>query len=184
MPQAGAGTKTVLLKRRSTRIFMRRLVAILMTTQSFGTGNPDQSEPADTRQSLEAQLRAINAHDATAFASFYAEDAVVVDPQYPEPLRGRAAIEQDAEVFLRALPDIEFSYTNTLVDDRLVAGEGTIVGTNTGPLQLPTGETNPATGRRLEFPMAFFSRFDESGKIVEERRYYDVTTQQTQLGLA
>jgi predicted ester cyclase len=48
---------------------------------------------------------------------------------------------------------------------------------------LPSGEV-PATGRRLEFGLAFFSRLDESGKIVEERRYYDLADQLTQLGLA
>jgi steroid delta-isomerase-like uncharacterized protein len=164
-------------------MFIRRFVAILMTTQSYGTSSPGQAGPADSRQALEAQTRALNAHDGPAFASFYAEDAVVVDPQYPEPLRGRAAIEQDVGTFLKAFPDLEFSLINTLVDDRLVAGEGKIAGTNTGPIQLPGAEEIPATGRRLEFPMAFFSRLDESGKIVEERRYYDIASQQEQLGL-
>ncbi|MBT2514906.1 ester cyclase [Arthrobacter sp. ISL-30] len=165
-------------------MFIRRLVAILLTTQSYETSSPGQAGPTDSRQALEAQAQAINAHDAGAFASFYADDAVVVDPQYPEPLRGRAAIEQDAGVFVKAFPDLQFSLTSILVDGQMVAGEGTIAGTNNGPLPLPTGEEIPATGRRLEFPMAFFSRLDEAGKIVEERRYYDLANQQTQLGLA
>jgi steroid delta-isomerase-like uncharacterized protein len=164
-------------------MFIRRFMTILMTTQSYDTADAGQAMPTDSRQALEAQTQAINAHDAHAFASFYADDAVVVDPQYPEPLRGRAAIEQDSVTFLKAFPDLEFSLINILVDDRLVAGEGKIVGTNNGPIQLPGADEIPATGRRLEFPMAFFSRLDESGKIVEERRYYDIASQQEQLGL-
>ncbi|WP_457965127.1 ester cyclase [Arthrobacter sp. D1-29] len=155
-----------------------------MTTQSYGAGGPAQARPLDIRQALEASSQAMNAHDVHAFASFYADNAVVVDPQYPEPLRGLAAIEQDAGVFTKAFPDLQFSITSILVEGRMAAGEGTISGTNTGPLPLPSGEEIPATGRRLEFPMAFFSRFDEAGKIVEERRYYDLATQQEQLGLA
>ena len=44
------------------------------------------------------------------------EDAVVVDPQYPEPLRGRAAIERDIADFLRAFPDLGMEVTRTVVD--------------------------------------------------------------------
>lgn len=164
-------------------MFIRRFVEIFMTTQSYGTSGPGEAGPTTGRQVLEAELLALNAHDGHAFASFYAEDAVVVDPQYPEPLRGRAAVEQDVTTFLKAFPDLEFSLINTLVDDRLIAGEGKIVGTNNGPIELPGAEEIPATGRRVEFPMAFFSRLNESGKIVEERRYYDLASQQEQLGL-
>jgi steroid delta-isomerase-like uncharacterized protein len=154
-----------------------------MTTQSYDTGGVGQSGPVDSREALEAQRQAFNARDAAAFASFYAEDAVVVDPQYPEPLRGRQSIQQDAEVIIKGFSSYEFSIKNTLVDDRIIAAEATFVGTNDGPLSLPSGEV-PATGRRLEFGLAFFSRLDESGKIVEERRYYDLADQLTQLGLA
>lgn len=164
-------------------MFIRRFVAILVTTQSYDTNGPGQARPTDSRQALEAQIQAVNAHDGPAFASFYADEAVVVDPQYAEPLRGRAAIEQDVVVFLKAFPDLEFSLINTLVGDRLIAGEGKIAGTNNGPIQVPGAEEIPATGRRLEFPIAFFSRLDESGKIVEERRYYDIASQHEQLGL-
>ncbi|SFN60954.1 hypothetical protein [Mycetocola miduiensis] len=48
---------------------------------------------------------------------------------------------------------------------------------------LPSGEI-PPTGRSLKFNIAFFSRFDENGLIVDERRYYDVLNQLEQLGLA
>lgn len=164
-------------------MFIRRFVAILVTTQSYDTNGPGQARPTDSMQALEAQIQAVNAHDGPAFASFYADEAVVVDPQYAEPLRGRAAIEQDVVVFLTAFPDLEFSLINTLVGDRLIAGEGKIAGTNNGPIQVPGAEEIPATGRRLEFPIAFFSRLNESGKIVEERRYYDIASQHEQLGL-
>ncbi|GGG62500.1 hypothetical protein GCM10011374_27120 [Kocuria dechangensis] len=134
------------------------------------------------RQELQAQFEAMNAHDISAFAGFYADDAVVVDPQYPEPLRGRAAVEQDARAFLTAFPDLQMVLVSALFDDRTIAAEATLRGTHDGPLALPDGEL-PPTGRRLEFPMAVFSRVNDSGRIVEERRYYDIAGQQQQLGL-
>ena len=164
-------------------MFIRTFITALLTTQSHDEEAREQAMAVDGRLTLEAQSRAINAHDGPTFASYYADDAVVIDPQYPEPLRGRAAIEQDVGTFLRAFPDLEFALTSMLVDNRLVAAEGKISGTHNGPMQLPGAEEIPATGRRLEFPMAFFSRLDESGKIIEERRYYDLASQQEQLGL-
>ena len=50
-------------------------------------------------------VEAFNRNDAAAFAALYAADAVVRDPQYPQPLRGRAAIEQDVVDVHRVLPD-------------------------------------------------------------------------------
>lgn len=70
-----------------------------------------------------------------------------------------------------------------MVSDLTVAAEMTLEGTHTGPLNLPSGEV-PPTGKPLRFDRAFFSRFDEDGLIVDERRYYDVANQLEQLGLA
>lgn len=128
------------------------------------------------------QTEAFNAHDAGAFAALYASDAVLFDPAYPEPLRGRAAIEQDIRDFFEALPDAGIQVTRVLQEGAVLAVEYTISGTNTGPLKLPT-ETIPATGRRVEFHSADFTRIDGEGLIVEERRYYDLAGQFAQLGL-
>lgn len=131
---------------------------------------------------IKQQIEAINAHDVTHLATLYSGDAVVLDPQYPGPLRGRAAIERDLSDFVAAFPDLRAQVTRTLVDGTTHALEMTISGTNTGPLTLPTG-TVPATNRRLEFHMAVFARVDGRGRVVEERRYYDVAGQLAQLGL-
>ncbi|MFI7482495.1 ester cyclase [Kocuria sp. M1R5S2] len=154
-----------------------------MTTPA-GDATDSRKDPGElSRRMLEEQFAAINAHDVAGFTAFYAEDAVVIDPQYPEPLRGRDAIEQDVATFIKAFPDLNGRITSTLIDGPVSAVEATMTGTHTGPLALPTGEV-PATGRQLEFPMAVFSRVDEQGLIVEERRYYDLATQQEQLGLS
>lgn len=153
-----------------------------MNTPTEDADVPQEGAGGAHRRLLEKQLAAINAHDTSGFASCYAEDAVVIDPQYPEPLRGRGAIEQDVQTFFTAFPDLDMSITSVLAEGPSVAVEATMTGTHNGPLTLPTGEV-PATGRRLRFPMAFFDRLNGEGLIVEERRYYDLATQQEQLGL-
>jgi steroid delta-isomerase-like uncharacterized protein len=132
---------------------------------------------------LEDQVAAINAHDSARFAAFYSSDAVVRDPQYPEELQGRAAVENDSSVFFSAFPDLRAEVTCTVVDRSTLAAEMTFTGTHTRPLALPSGEV-PPTGRSLRFEMAVFTRIDDHGLIVDERRYYDVAGQLEQLGLS
>jgi steroid delta-isomerase-like uncharacterized protein len=151
------------------------------------TTSPGGSEPASAAtvsvRVLKDQVAAINAHDAAQFASFYGEDAVVRDPQYPEPLHGRDAVVNDSAVFFTAFPDLRAEVTCSVVSGSTLAAEMTLAGTHTGPLALPSGEV-PPTGRALRFEMAFFARIDDQGLIVDERRYYDIANQLEQLGLA
>ena len=131
---------------------------------------------------VDKQIQVFNQHDADGWVSFYAENAVLYDPQYPEPLRGRQAIRKDIEAFFRAFPDIRFTSTDTISSGDRVANHGVGSGTNSGPLELPTG-TIQGTNKRVEIPFASFARLDGSGLIAEERRYYDLAGMLTQLGL-
>jgi len=124
-----------------------------------------------------------NRRDVKAFAALYAVDAVVHDPTYPQPLKGRDAVAQDLNDFLRAFPDARFTILNILEDGTTAAGEYSLSGTHTGPLALPSGEI-PATGKPLSFNGSAFSRFNDRGEIVEESRYFDIAGQLAQLGLA
>jgi steroid delta-isomerase-like uncharacterized protein len=128
-------------------------------------------------------VEAINAHDAKAFAATYAADAVVHDPLYPQPLKGRDAIEQDMVELLRAFPDARLTWGPLLQDGETVAGEFTLRGTHLGPLAAPDGEI-PATGNTIGNNGAVFSRFNAEGEVAEEHRYYDVAGLMTQVGLA
>lgn len=134
-------------------------------------------------RALEEQIAAINARDAARLAASYREDAVVRDPQYAEPLRGRVAVEDDATGYFRAFPDMRAEVTCSVVSGSTLAVEMTMVGTHTGPLALPTGEEVPPTNQPLRFTMAFFDTVDENGMIIDERRYYDIADQLRQLGL-
>ena len=125
-----------------------------------------------------------NKHDLDGLAKLYAEDAVAYDPMYPEPLRGREAIRKDAAGFFRGFPDIRMEVITTLEkDDRNGADEIRMTGTQTGPLETPTGQVLPPTNKRVQMRGSGFARLNERGEIVEERRYYDVATLLRQLGI-
>lgn len=128
--------------------------------------------PSTLTSAFTAAVEAVNAHDAKTFAATYAADAVVHDPLYPQPLKGRDAIEQDMVELLRAFPDARFTIGPLLQDAGTVAGEYTLRGTHLGPLASPDGEI-PATGNSIHNSGAVFSRFNADGEVVEERRYYD-----------
>jgi steroid delta-isomerase-like uncharacterized protein len=128
-------------------------------------------------------VEAFNKKDARAFAALYAVDAVVHDPLYPQPLRGRDAIEQDVAEVRLAFPDARFTLGSVLEAGETAALEYNLRGTHLGPLATPEGEI-PATGKSLSTDGAVFSRFNDRGEIVEERRYYDVAGMLAQLGLS
>ena len=50
-------------------------------------------------------MEAFNRHDANGLSRLYDDEAELVDPWYPEPLKGREAIRQDARNLFTAFPD-------------------------------------------------------------------------------
>ena len=116
---------------------------------------------------------AINRHESKVVAAYYDDNAVVYDPVYPEPLRGRKSIEKDAADTFRAIPDLHITTRTILEKDNTVAAAYTLSGTNTGPLIGPEGEI-PPTGKTVNVAIAVFSLFNDQDRIVEEHRYYNV----------
>ena len=126
-----------------------------------------------TEQLIDQHIKAFNDHSAETWASHYSANAVVHDPQYPEPLRGREAIQKDVEDFFLAFPDMQFTVTSTLGSGNRGAIEGIGTGTQRGPLAGPGG-TIPATNKQAKVAFVAMIELDSSGLIAAERRYYDV----------
>ena len=135
-----------------------------------------------TKFSVKEQVEALNRHDADAFAAFYAPDASIDDPQYPEPLKGHDAIRKDMADFMAAFPDLKFTLKTAVESGDTVAFDGVGQGTHKGPMAGPTGEI-PATGRPVQIRFAAFLRVNDQGLIAEERRYFDMAGMMQQLGL-
>jgi steroid delta-isomerase-like uncharacterized protein len=135
------------------------------------------------KEQFQKGVQAINDHNAKALAALFAPEAKVHDPFYPEPLTGRDAIEQDFVEFLRAFPNLKMTVVGGLLEEGdAVAGVFQVEATHRGPLALPSGEI-PATGRQLSFEGAAFTRYNDRGEVIEQRRYFDVAGQLSQLGI-
>ncbi|MEX5256675.1 ester cyclase [Kocuria arenosa] len=153
-----------------------------MSDTHTSAGGPVPGAGEDRRAQAREVLAAFNAHDAAAFASFYSPEAIAYDYTVPDPMRGRDAIQQDAEQFMVAFPDAELQVEEVLVDGDKAVTRWVCVGTHIGPLASPTGEV-PPTGRRISIPMVVVSRWGEDGLIVDEHRYFDLMSMTRQLGL-
>jgi steroid delta-isomerase-like uncharacterized protein len=132
---------------------------------------------------LERAAEAFNQRDAGAVAELYAADGVVLDPQHPEPIRGRDDIRESYAQLFRGFPDATVRIQQRAFNGGRVSYELRLTGTHTGPLATPDGDV-PATGRRIDLPAAVFADVDGDGRFRETRRYYDMAELMRQLGLA
>lgn len=153
-----------------------------MSDTHTSSAGPSTGATGDRRQQVEEAIAALNAHDAAAFAATYSQDAVVHTSASPEPVRGRSAIEQDAQQWVTAMPDMAIQVEELVVEGPTAAMRLLFTGTHTGPLTTPAGEV-PPTGKRVSVPMAVFTRHGDDGTNDEEHRYLDMASMAQQLGL-
>jgi predicted ester cyclase len=94
-------------------------------------------------------------------------------------LRGREQVDV-LHSFWEALPDATITWENHVESGPMIAGEGVITGTHSGPFRTPQGEI-PPSGKQVRLPYAFVRRV-ESGKIASEHLYFDQMEFLQQLG--
>jgi ketosteroid isomerase-like protein len=119
--------------------------------------------------------------DPARFGECYTDDATVVTPDAGE-LRGRDEVVNWMRQFMEAFPDSRWESLAKYEDGDVAIDEGYFVGTNSGPLRLPTGETLPATGKQLRIRGCDIAKV-EDGRITTHRFYYDQMEFLGQLGL-
>jgi ketosteroid isomerase-like protein len=85
--------------------------------------------------------------------------------------------------FFDAFPDATYEPVNEYESGNTAIDEGYFVGTNTEPLQGPTGETIPATGKSVRVRACDIATV-EKGVITSHRFYFDQMDFLGQLGLA
>jgi ketosteroid isomerase-like protein len=136
----------------------------------------------EAREVMDRLTDAIFSRDWEALGRIYASDAVVMTPDQGE-ISGTEEIVEWSRGLLDGFPDdaryeslYEHEAGNTAID------EGYFVGTNTGPLVSPTGESMPATGRSVRFRACDVATV-EDGVITSHRFYFDQMEFLGQLGL-
>ena len=153
------------------------LILIFSLAQGY-----EEKAKVDLKKVADNVLKAINSGDAAAVARLYTEDAVMIMPGEPEPIRGRKAIEENQAAFLRAMPDFKVKFTLILISGDHITFEGVSRGTFTGPLTSPEGDI-PPTGSSVEIKFVFIAKVTKEGLIEKDRTYFDTAEYMRQLGL-
>ena len=130
------------------------------------------------RALFDAYLDAWNAHDPAAVARYMADDAIYEDVALGRVLHGPSEIAAFVEEATRASSDFRFEEVSLFTAGNDYANEWIMTGTNDREVQ-----GVPATGRSFRVRGASVGRLDASGRIVENRDYYNLAEMFTQLGL-
>ncbi len=137
----------------------------------------------DNLRLADASTKALNDHDVERFLSLHLVSVIQRDPQNAEPTKGREAIRAGLEPLLRAFPDFRVVKERAFGEGDWIVVQGHGLGTHKGPLEVPGGQSIPATNRTIRLPYAFIAKVD-GGKFAETNLYYDQMAMMAQLGLA
>jgi ketosteroid isomerase-like protein len=132
------------------------------------------------REVMDRMTAAFVKQDFDAVAKVYAADAVVVTPE--GEIHGREAITDYFRRQATAVPDSTYELVERHDAGNVAIDEGYWVGTNTGPVSMPSGQTLPATGRPLRLRACDIATVD-GGMVVHHHLYYDQLDMLEQLGL-
>jgi predicted ester cyclase len=135
----------------------------------------------DAKEFVRRQIALFNEGKIAESMEDWADDAELVTPMAP-PLKGRQAITEYWRQMKESFPDAKVTVHKMVTEGDTTVTEYTFTGTNTGPLQLPTGEKAPATGK-LVTGLALDIGVVEDGKIKSLHQYFDTVPGMVQLGL-
>ncbi|MFI7410893.1 ester cyclase [Streptomyces sp. NPDC049627] len=133
------------------------------------------------REVMDRLTDVITHPDLKTLGELYAEDAVAVTPDGGE-IRGRDGIVAYWRQMTDAIPDGTYESLHAYEVGDTAIDEGFFSGRNTGPIQLPTGETLPPTQKEIKIRGVDLATVKD-GKIVEYRLYFDEMDFLEQLGL-
>jgi steroid delta-isomerase-like uncharacterized protein len=134
-------------------------------------------KPSEMTELVEQLVDAWNAHDPDAVAHCYAADAVSRDVTLSEPLQGRSAIRNAADMYMRAFPDIHFEIRGLVIGRETICEEWRVTGTHEGDLM-----GLEATHREGTTLGCNVIQVGDDGLIRSETTYWDAAGLYRQLG--
>jgi steroid delta-isomerase-like uncharacterized protein len=144
-----------------------------------GTGAvEDTTMKTVNRTFFDAYLDAWNAHDSAAVARHMTDDAIYEDVALGRVLHGPSEIGSFVEEATRSSSDFRFEVVSLFTAGTDYANEWVMVGTN----DREVGGV-PPTGRSFRVRGASIGKLDASGRIAENRDYYNLAELLTQLGI-
>lgn len=136
----------------------------------------------EAREVMNRVTEAVEDGDLGALKELYAPDAVAESPD-AGTISGRDEIVSWFAGFVAAFPDASWESVHKHESGDTAIDEGYIVGTHTGPLAAPTGESIPATGKRVRLRETDIVTVKD-GLVTSHRFYFDQMDFMGQLGLA
>ena len=136
----------------------------------------------EARDVMDRFTNAMMSGDFETVSSLLAPEAVAVDPGAGE-IRGAENIVEFLKGFRKALPDFDWEPLHEHEAGNVAIDEGYIVGTNNGPIPMPSGDSIPATGKSIRMRECDIATV-ENGVITTHQLYYDQMDFLSQLGLA
>lgn len=130
---------------------------------------------------VNASFEALNAHDLDKWSALQADSFMTETTAAPAPLN-KAQARAMQQNFLTAFPDLRFDMKRTIVQDDHVVVHWTATGTNSGPMQTPSGKTVPATNKKGTVAGSSTLQIKD-GKITRAWAFWDSASLMTQLGL-
>jgi steroid delta-isomerase-like uncharacterized protein len=128
-------------------------------------------------------ITAFNQRDVGAYTAVFAEEAVLHDPFFPEPVKGREALAEMVAGIWGSFSDVHWDLDGPVVaNGRQVAFPVAIRMTHDGPMPMPDGSVIDPTGEKISFTSGVFWTLDD-GLVAEERGYFDATAIAMQIGL-
>lgn len=133
------------------------------------------------RDAMDRLTAAVTAKDKETQAACYSPDAVAFTPEEGK-LVGPEAISNYLSQFGESFPDITYEYAARYEAGNVAIDEGFVVGTNTGSLIMPSGESLPPTGKSIRVRSCDVAHV-ENGLITAHHFYFDQMEFLGQLGL-
>jgi ketosteroid isomerase-like protein len=146
------------------------------------SGGREGADVGEAREVRDRVTDAILRRDLEALKGLYAQDAVAETPDQGT-ITGRDQIAAYLAEFGTAFPDAAWEERSKHEGGDTAIDEGTFVGTNTGSMTGPNGETIPATGRSVRIRECDVATV-ANGVVTSHLFYFDVQDWATQLGLA
>ncbi len=136
----------------------------------------------EARQVMDRITEAAFAENQEALKKLYAPDAVAETPDQGT-LSGPDAVADWFGQFATAFPDASWESAHKHESGNVAIDEGYVVGTHTGPLAMPDGESIPPTGKSVRVRGCDAATV-EGGLVTSHRFYFDQMELLEQLGLA
>ncbi len=130
-------------------------------------------------------LDAFNSADRAAWEASLTHDCAYWEPCSNRHVEGRTEVTDLVFMWRTSWPDLRHTETRTITGggpDGDVAVETVWLGTQTGPLHTPDGQTFPATDKQTVNPAAIIATVRD-GRVASIHHYFDLANLMRLLGL-